>query len=86
MVLPTSEVAVKVPIQFPPEADEIYEEAKEFRSLSSTERLDAILDLMASSMALMEHSPHREASLLLQEKDEEEWRKAQKELFARHGR
>jgi hypothetical protein len=75
-----------LPFQFPNEADAIYKEAEAFRHLSPTERLLAILDLIASGTALLNQSPHREASLRLQRAHEAEWQRVQKELFARHVR
>jgi hypothetical protein len=77
---------MKHPIRFPREADTIYEQAAAFRRLSPTERLLAILDLIASGVALMAQSPNAEAAQRLREAQEAEWQRVQKELFARHGR
>jgi hypothetical protein len=74
------------PIRFPDEADVIYREAAAYRQLSPTDRLLAIIDLIASGVALLEHSPHRDASARLREVEEAEWQRAQEELFARHAR
>jgi len=74
-----------LPIRFPPEGDKIYEAAVVYRRLTPTERLLALADLIASGMALLKQSPHREAGLRLHEAQEAEWRRIQKELFARHG-
>ncbi len=73
-----------MPIQFPNEAEKIRREAAAFRRLSPTERFVAILDLIASGVALLEHSPHREAGRRLRDAQEAEWQRIQKELFARH--
>src|SRR5262245_10849427 len=75
---------MELPLRFPREADVIYEQAQAYRRLPPIERLLAILDLIASGMALLEHSPHREASLRLRQADEEKWQHIQQELFARH--
>jgi hypothetical protein len=72
-------------IEFPSEADKIYREAQAYRRLSPTDRLLTLLDLIASGMAILEHSPQREAAEALREAREAEWRRIQKELFARHG-
>jgi hypothetical protein len=72
-------------IRFPKEADTIYEEAEAFRQLSPTDRLLAILDLIASGAELMRHSPNAEADQILREAEEAEWQRVQKELFKRHG-
>ena len=77
---------MKHPIRFPREADTIYEQAEAFRRLSPTERLLAILDLIASGVTLMAQSPNAEAARHLREAQEAEWQRVQKELFARHGR
>jgi hypothetical protein len=74
-----------LPIQFPEERDKIYREVLAYRRLSPEERSKAILDVIALGAAMMEESPHREAMLRLQQDHEEEWKKVQKELFARHG-
>jgi hypothetical protein len=72
-------------IRFPDPADVMYEEAQAFRRLTPSERLTAILDLMASGLALIAGSPNREAARHLQVAQEEEWRRIQKELFRQHG-
>ncbi len=74
-----------LPIKFPQERDKIYQEATAFRRLSPDERFQAILDVVALGAAMMTESPHQEAMLRLQQAHEEQWKKAQKELFARHG-
>ena len=74
-----------LPIRFPQEKDKIYQEALAFSRLSPDERFQAILDVIALGAAMMKESPHREAMLRLQQAHEEQWKKAQKELFARHG-
>ncbi len=74
------------PIRFPNEADVIYREAATYRQLSPTDRLLAIIDLIASGVALLAHSPHRDAGARLREAQEAEWQRAQKEFFARHAR
>jgi hypothetical protein len=76
---------MKLAIRFPSEADTIYEDAEAFRRLSPTDRLLAILDLVASGAELMRHSPNAEAAQALRQADEAEWQRVQKELFKRHG-
>ncbi|HKI31124.1 MAG TPA: hypothetical protein VKA46_04610 [Gemmataceae bacterium] len=77
---------MELPYRFPNEADVIRQEADAFRRLSPTERLRVILDLIASGMTLLEHSPQREAGRRLRDAQEAEWQRLQKELFARHAR
>jgi hypothetical protein len=72
-------------IKFRNEADKIYREAQAYRRLSPTDRILTLVDLIASGMALLEHSPQREAARALRDAEEAEWRRIQKELFARHG-
>lgn len=76
---------MKLPIRFPREEDTIFQEARAYRRLAPTDRLLTLLDLIQSGMTMMSQSPHRDASLRLQQAHEAEWRRLQKELFARHG-
>jgi len=73
------------PIEFPLDRDKIYQEALAFRRFSPDQRFQALLELIALGAAMIEESPHQEAMLRLQQVHEEGWKKAQKELFARHG-
>jgi hypothetical protein len=79
-------LVMTLPIRFPNESDVIHEQAAAYRRLSPTDRLLALLDLIASGAALLERSPHRAMSARLREAQEAEWQRAQKELFARHAR
>jgi hypothetical protein len=76
---------MELAIKFPDDKDKIYQDALAFRGLSPRERSQAILDVIALGAAMMEQSPHREAMLRLHQQQAEEWKKAQKDLFARHG-
>jgi hypothetical protein len=73
-----------LPISFPSEADKIHREVLRYRRLTPTERFLAIVDLIASGAALLEHSPHREAGQRLRQAQEAEWRRIHKEVFASH--
>jgi hypothetical protein len=77
---------METPIRFPREADRIFAQAAAYRRLPSDERFLILFDLIASGAALLEDSPHREASLRLRQQAEEEWRRIHKEFFTRHGR
>ena len=77
---------MNLPIRFPSEADKIYQEALAFRRLSPPERVRAMFDMIASGMRMLETSPKRETARRLQEAQEAEWQRIQKELFARHVR
>jgi hypothetical protein len=76
---------MELPIRFPREGDKIYEEAVAYRRLAPTDRLLALADLIASAETLVKQSPHRDAGWRIQQAQEAEWRRIQKELFARHG-
>ncbi len=76
---------MEYPIHFPREADTIFEQAEAYRQLSPTDRLLAIIDLIASGVAMMNESPHPEVGERLRLEQEVEWQRAQKELFKRHG-
>ena len=73
-----------LPIRWPREADRIREEAAAYQRLTPTERLRAIFDLIASGAALLEYAPRREIARQLRASQEEAWRRAMKEVFARH--
>jgi hypothetical protein len=75
----------ELPYRFPKQADVIHEQAVRFRRLSPTARGLAIVDLIASGRRLMAESPKREFAARQRAAQEEEWPRAQKELFARHG-
>lgn len=76
---------MELPIRFPNEADQIFEEAEAFRRRSPTERFLAIVDLIASGESIMAHSPRRQEAIRLRQIQEDEWQRAHKELFARYG-
>ncbi|HEV3204205.1 MAG TPA: hypothetical protein VGY77_07475 [Gemmataceae bacterium] len=76
---------MNLPIQFPREADTIYEDARAYRSLPPTDRLLVIIDLIASGMTILAQSPQGNSGLSLQQAQEAEWQRIQRELFARHG-
>jgi hypothetical protein len=78
--------SVDLKINFPDEAEKIYQDAVAFRKLTSSDRFLAILDLMSSGLTLIESSPQKEAIQRWKLAQEAEWRKIQKELFNRHGR
>ena len=73
------------PYQFPPHADQIYRDAMEYRRLSPTDRLLAIMDLMALTESMLATSPNRDYALRDRESQEQEWQRAYRELLARHG-
>jgi hypothetical protein len=73
------------PYRFPNHADEIYREAMEYRRLSPSDRLLAIVDLMALGEATLRESPNREYALAQWEAHERQWQIAHREVLARHG-
>jgi hypothetical protein len=76
---------MELPIKFPDEGDKIYEEADAFRRLSADQKWAVFMGLLALGESIMKASPHQEAIKRLQQEHEDQWQKAQKELFARHG-
>ncbi len=76
---------MEIPIQFPDQDDKIYQEALAFRRLSPDEKWAVFMGLLALGESIMKSSPRREAIKQLQQEHEDQWQKAQKELFARHG-
>lgn len=72
-------------IKFPSEREKILQEALAFRRMSPEQQTRAFLELLALGEAILKESPHREAILRQQQAEKEDWRKAHKELFARHG-
>ncbi len=76
---------MELPFRFPAEADTSYEQATAYWRLTPRGRLRVLLDLIASGMALLERSPHRQARQRLQEEHDAEWQRVHKELFARYG-
>jgi hypothetical protein len=74
------------PYKFPNEADKVYYEAQEYRRMSDTERILRIFRLMEGGKKLMECSPKREFAKQWRDGQEAEWRRVQRELFARHGK
>jgi hypothetical protein len=74
-----------LPIQFPDRHEEARRRALEFQRLSSDEKWQRIAALMAFGLAMVKSSPHRAAIEKRMEEEEQEWRRVQKELFARYG-
>jgi len=74
-----------LPVKFPDERDKIYREVLAFRILSPEERTHAMLDVIALGESMIEESPHREVILRQLQLQEDEWKKAQKDLFAKLG-
>jgi hypothetical protein len=70
--------------QFPDERQRIRNEAARFRLLSSSDRFERILDLLATGESLMNAAPRRDAARRLREQDEQDWRRRIEELFAQY--
>jgi hypothetical protein len=73
------------PVQFPDPRVEAARRAAEFQRLSPDERWRELAALMAFGWSMVRSSPRREAIEKRMQEQEEEWRKIQRELFARHG-
>jgi hypothetical protein len=74
-----------LPYRFPNVADQIHEEAEQFRRLSPTDRFLTIVDTMAAAEMMLATSPHRQQMLEQCEAYEEQWRRVHQQLFAEHG-
>ena len=74
-----------LPLKFPDHHEEARKRAEEFQRLSPDERWREIAALMAFGLAMVRSSPQREAIERRMDEQEQEWRRVQKELFARHG-
>lgn len=75
---------MKLPVQFPNDADVISEESQRFRALSSAERIELIRGLLAAGALMLSNSP--KAAFLTQYAAEQEIaaERAFKEFVARH--
>lgn len=71
-------------LRFPSEAEAIRKQVEAERSLTPTQRLLAVVDLLRTVEALSAAGNCREAQLRLHEDQEEEWRRIMKEFFARY--
>jgi hypothetical protein len=76
---------MEIPIKFPDERQQIFEAAEAFRRLTTEEKINEIVGLMALGFSMVKESPNKEAIKKMQLADELAWQNAQKELFARHG-
>lgn len=76
---------MEVSIRFPDEADKIYQEALEFRRLSGDEQWETLMGLLALGESIINASPQKDAIKRQQQEYEDQWQKAQRELFASHG-
>ena len=74
-----------IPLKFPDPMEEARKRAAEFQRLSPDERWREIAALMAFGLAMDRSSPQREAIERRVDEQEQEWRRVQKELFARYG-
>lgn len=74
-----------LPWRFPDPQEEARKRAAEFQRLTPDERLRAIAAAVDFGWAMIKASPQREAIERRMEEEELEWRRIQRELFARHG-
>ena len=75
----------ELPLHFPDPRAEAQARAEQFRRLTSDERWGQIAALMAFGLNMAYSSPRRDAILQRWEAEEDEWRRIQKELFAKQG-
>ena len=76
---------VQLPYRFPNHADEIYEQAMDFRRLSPTRRLLAIVQMMPLGESMLSDSPYRDYALQQWDQQERQWQDAHRQVLARHG-
>jgi len=69
---------------FPTEAEVIRRQVAEFQAKTPSERFQALAELIAFGEAILASSPNREAAERLREADRDAWRRAHRELMARH--
>ena len=74
-----------LPYQFPNHADEIHREAIEYRRRSPSDRLLAIMDVMALGEAMLRESPNRDYALAQWEAHERQWQYAHREVLRQNG-
>jgi hypothetical protein len=74
-----------LPLEFPDPMEEAARRAREFQRLSPEERWREMAALMAFGWAMVRSSPQRDVIEKRMQEQELQWRKIQKELFARHG-
>ena len=74
-----------LPLKFPDRHEEARKRAAESQRLSPDDRWREIAALMAFGLAMVRSSPQREAIERRMDEQEQEWRRVQKELFARYG-
>jgi len=71
---------------FPDPRNDAVDRMKAFQSLSPTARWETLAAVIDIGWKLINASPHREAILRRMDKNEEEWRRVQRELFSRYER
>jgi hypothetical protein len=72
-------------LRFPSHIEVAFQEAQAFQKLPPEGRVNVLAGLIASGLALIQHSPRREALLEQQRRHEEQWRRFHTELFRQHG-
>jgi hypothetical protein len=77
---------MKLPINFPSDADVAAEEAARFRALAPAERMRVIRDLLTAGEMLMRQSPKADFMRAYTAQQEELAQQAVKEFIARHAR
>ena len=76
---------MKLPMEFPNEADKVFEEAEAFRRMSASDRFLSMVDLIASGERLMLEAPRRDEARRIRQAQEDEWQRIHRDLFASHG-
>jgi hypothetical protein len=74
-----------LPWRFPDPQEEARQRAAEFQRLTPEERLRELLDTVETGLVILRASPHRAAIERVTLEREEEWRRAHREMFRRHG-
>jgi len=76
---------MRLPVQFPDEADVIAEEAERFARLSSEERMRLIRGLLDAGALMLRNSPRSQYLTEYAAEQERASHQAVKEFLARHG-
>jgi hypothetical protein len=75
---------MKLPVQFPSDADVTAEEAERFRALSSEDRLQVIRGLLDAGALMLRNSPRSAFLAQYAAEQEQASRRAVQEFLARH--
>ncbi len=76
---------MEITLRFPSSFEVVQNEARAFQQLPPRERVLSIVDLITAGVSLLESSPHRARIEEQQRRCEEDWQRAHRDLFRKHG-